>query len=612
MRLPPAFAFAFAYVFVAGCGGDSTPIRTAEGPTPASVARARADERGDARGDATRSSNVPDQDATFHALAARFLQRLLELRPDLATALGEHRYDAKWPDLSVAGAAKEREFLSSVKHELDAIDRTRLGTEARVDHAILSNQIELSLYTNGELKTAETNPLEWTGLIGDALDPLLARDFAPLRDRLQSLASRLEGVAPVVAAAKARLREPAKVHTETAIEQNKGLVALVTTGLEEHLRKSPESRTRVEAAAKKARASLEEFQVFLERDLLPRSRGDFRLGRERFEKKLRLVLDDPELSPEELLRSARALLEETREKMADTAAEVWPTILTGPVPKHDTKEAKKALVKAVLAKLAEDRPTDATIVAEASRMLVEATSFVRERDLVRLPEEQCRVIEMPEYRRGVSVAYCDTTGPLEAKQESFYAIAPTPKDWPKARVASFYREYNRSMLRDLTLHEAVPGHFLQAMHQNRFKSDVRAVFSSGPFVEGWAVYGEWFMAKHGFGGAATRLMREKMVLRLSANAILDHEIHAGGMDEKQALALMKDEAFQEDGEAVGKWKRARLTSTQLSTYYYGFRELLRLRLATEKQPGFSERKYHDALLAHGAPPVRHLKVLLAR
>jgi uncharacterized protein (DUF885 family) len=550
-------------------------------------------------------------EAAFAALASRFVREWLELRPDLATVLGEHRYDGKWPDLSEGGAAREREFLSRVRRELDAIDPSKLGVEARVDHAILSNQIELSLFTSGDLATAETNPLEWTGVIGDAIDPLLARDFAPLPERLRSLASRLEGVGGVVAAAKARLREPAKVHTETAIEQNKGLIALVTSGLEEHLQKAPEMRGPVESAAKKARAALEDFQHFLEHELLPRSRGNFRLGRERFEKKLRLVLDEPALSPDELVAGARALLDETRERMVETSVEIWPTVMKGPVPKHDALASKKALVRAVLAKLAEDRPTDATIVGEASGMLADATSFVREHDLVRLPADPCRVIEMPEYRRGVAVAYCDSTGPLETKQESFFAIAPTPKDWSKDRVTSFYREYNRSMLRDLTLHEAMPGHFLQAMHQNRFHSDVRAVFSSGPYVEGWAVYGEWLMARHGFGGAKTRLMQETMVLRMTANAILDHDIHAGEMTEKEALALMKDETFQEDGEAVGKWKRARLTSTQLSTYYYGFREMLRLRLAAEKKPGFSERAYHDALLAHGAPPVRHLRALLS-
>ena len=209
-------------------------------------------------------------------------------------------------------------------------------------------------------------------------------------------------------------------------------------------------------------------------------------------------------------------------------------------------------------------------------------------------------------------SYCDSSGPLEQKPWSVYAISPTPKDWSDKRAQSFYREYNASMLAELTVHEAMPGHYLQAMHANKGKSDLRAVFSSGPFVEGWAVYGEWLMAKYGFGGPRVRMQRQKMTLRLAANAILDHDIHAGKMTEKEALALMTDEAFQEEGEAVGKWNRARLSSGQLTTYYYGFTELLKLRMQLEKAPGFTERAYHDKLLGFGSPSIRHIRALMTK
>jgi uncharacterized protein (DUF885 family) len=298
--------------------------------------------------------------------------------------------------------------------------------------------------------------------------------------------------------------------------------------------------------------------------------------------------------------------------MAETAKELWPDLMKGkPLPAAVTPDDKKALVRQVLDKIADDHPDNATIVKEASAWLDKATSFVREHALVTMPDEPCKVIEMPEYRRGVAVAYCDSSGPLEAKPETFYSIAPTPKDWPQKRVDSFFREYNRSMLADLTIHEAMPGHFLQLMHNNRFSSKLRAVFSSGAFVEGWAVYGEWLMSKYGFGGPKVRMMRQKMVLRLAANAILDHDVHAGTMDEKAALDLMMKDAFQEEGEAVGKWKRARLSSAQLTTYYYGFTEMMKLRAAHEAVPGFSEKAYHDKLLGSGSPSMRAARELMA-
>jgi uncharacterized protein (DUF885 family) len=299
-------------------------------------------------------------------------------------------------------------------------------------------------------------------------------------------------------------------------------------------------------------------------------------------------------------------------EMVDTAHELWPTLMGGPAPKAESDAEKRAMVRRVLTKLGDDATGPKTILADATKALEDATRFVQGHDLVRVPTEPCKVIEMPEYKRGVSIAYCESSGPLEKTQETFYAISPAPRSWSARRAQSFYREYNHSMLLDLTVHEAMPGHYLQAMHANTFKSDVRTVFSNGAFVEGWAVYGEWLMARYGFGGPKTRMQRLKMLLRVCDNVLLDYLIHAGTMDEKEALAMMADQGFQEEGEASAKWNRARLTSGQLSTYFYGYRELMKLREAAEKTPGFQERTYSDRLLSHGSPPIRDLAWLLAR
>jgi uncharacterized protein (DUF885 family) len=410
--------------------------------------------------------------------------------------------------------------------------------------------------------------------------------------------------------AKKRLTRPPRIYTETAIQQNQGLIGLCEHDLAEHFAKVPLQRAALEAAAKGAANALHDLQTFLEKDLLPRSDGDLRLGRARFEKKLRFELDDA-VDIDAVAQGARELLRKTQDEMADTARELWPELMKGqPLPPTASADDREALVRKVLDKLADDHPDNATILKEATEWLDRATRFVREHELVTVPDEPCKVIEMPEYRRGVAIAYCDASGPLEAKQETFYAIAPTPHDWPKKRVDSFYREYNRSMLADLTIHEAMPGHFLQLMHNNRFPSKIRAVFGSGAFIEGWAVYTEWLMSKYGFGGPRVRLQRQKMVLRLSANAILDHDVHAGTMDEKAALDLMMKEAFQEEGEAVGKWKRARLSSAQLTTYYYGFTKMMKLRAQHEKAPGFVERAYHDEVIGSGSPSMRALRGLM--
>src|SRR5262249_40588660 len=151
----------------------------------------------------------------------------------------------------------------------------------------------------------------------------------------------------------------------------------------------------------------------------------------------------------------------------------------GPLPPLTTRAQRKAFVQRVLDHVAEDRPSNTTILGDAKALLAQATEFVRSHDLVRVPDEPVTVVEMPEYRRGISVAYNDSSGPLETSPETRFAISPTPADWNAQRVESFYREYNHAMLADLVVHEAMPGHYLQLMHNNQFSSKLRAVFSSG-------------------------------------------------------------------------------------------------------------------------------------
>jgi uncharacterized protein (DUF885 family) len=602
------WAVVVAFV-LAGCT-DSTPgaapVASATAPITSAVSAPPPGDGG------TMKSSDTGAGAQLEAFSADFLGEYLKRNPTRATEAGEHRFDGAWPDVSEAGEARERQFVEDRLKALASIPAADLSPQQRIDRGLIENQLHYWLFSLTELRDPAWDPLVYTRLVGDGLDPLVTRDFGTLEERMKSLRSRLAGVPNILAVAKKRLQKSPKIYTETAIAQNKGLIALCQHDLAEHFAKVPDQKVALETAAKLAADALVDFQKFLETDLLPRSDGDFRLGRARFEKKLRFDLDDP-VDIDAVAQGARDLLQKTQDDMAETAKELWPELMKpAPLPSMVSADERKAVVRKVLDKIGGDHPDNATIVKEATEWLDKATKFVREHDLVTVPDEPCKVIEMPEYRRGVAIAYCDSSGPLEAKQETFYSIAPTPKEWPKKRVDSFFREYNRSMLADLTIHEAMPGHFLQLMHNNRFSSKIRAVFSSGAFVEGWAVYGEWLMAKYGFGGAKVRMMRQKMVLRLSANAILDHDIHAGTMDEKAALDLMTKEAFQEEGEAVGKWKRARLSSAQLTTYYYGFTEMMKLRAAHEKAPGFTEKAYHDKLIGSGSPSMRAARELMGK
>ena len=549
---------------------------------------------------------TPPANAAWQTFASEFLEQYLEREPVGATFEGEHRYDGKWPDVSAQGETSLRTFLAATQQRLAELPREELALQERIDTQILENVLRYRSFALDELRPSEQDPRFYTDLVGDGVDPLVHRSFGTPASRLASLLERLDGIPALVASARQRLQRPSRVNTETAIKQNVGLIQLVE---QELVARFPTAGEPLRARSKRAGAALRELQAFFEQELLPRSDCSFRLGRERFRKKLGLVLQD-DVDIDALAASARELLERTQHEMVATAKQIWELELLGALPALETPSERKAFVKRVLSRVADDHSTNQSIVGDARQWLAKATAFVREHDLVRVPDAPVQAIEMPEYRRGVSVAYCDASGPLEPTPETFFAISPTPADWNAERTASFYREYNQAMLADLTVHEAMPGHYLQLMHNNAFGSKLRAVFASGAFVEGWAVYSEWLLAEKGFGGPRVKLQRQKMVLRLATNALLDHGVHAGQMDEAEAMALMTDEAFQEEAEAVGKWRRARMTSAQLTTYFYGFTQLLALRRAAEAEPGFNERQYHDRLLSWGSPAPSLLRELV--
>ena len=545
---------------------------------------------------------VQTDDQKLVAYADQFLAEYLKLAPTDATIAGEHRWDATWPDLSPEGDKRVHEFF---EHELAGIPKGTLSQQNQIDATLLADAIRYGLFQLDELKARDHDPVLYTRIIGEGFDPLVNRTFGTPASRLAAVIGRLDALPAVVDAAKARLQHPSKIATETAIKQTAGLIGLVEKELAARF---PDGGAPLADASKRAGAALHDFKTFLENDLLKRSDGSFRLGRELFAKKLAFELED-DIDIDALAKRAREVLTQTQEEMVETAKQIWTEDKLGNLPPLATPAQRKAFVKKVLDHVADDRPNNKTILADAKELLAKATEFVRSHDLVRVPDEPVAVIEMPEFRRGVAVAYCDSSGPLEATPETFFTISPTPTDWDAKRTQSFYREYNHSMLADLVVHEAMPGHYLQLMHNNKSQSKLRGVFSSGAFVEGWAVYGEWLMAEKGFVGPKMKLERQKMMLRVAANAVLDHEIHAGTMDEAAARALMIGEAFQEDGEATGKWVRARLSSAQLTTYFYGFTQFYELRKAAEAKPGFSERAYHDRILSWGSPAMKFVRQL---
>jgi uncharacterized protein (DUF885 family) len=559
----------------------------------------------------TLNTFATSQDDAFQKVAHDYVEQYLQANPEQATELGDHRFDGKLTDYSAQARAKDLATQKEFRDKLNAIDGTQLTGANNIDFRILKENIDYEIFRAEELKEPEWNPLVYMQSLANSLYLLVARDFAPAEKRTPSLRQRLEKIPGVIAQAKANLQHPPRIHTETAIEQTQGAINLVRTELAALLDQAPQMKKELAPLQDKTAAALEDYKKWLQNDLLPRSDGDFRLGGQKYRKKLRFALAS-DLPMEEIMKRAKADLEQTQTAIYETALPLYKKYF--PNADEKTLADKHKVTAAVLGKLAEQHPNDATVVDYAKKITAEATGFVKQHDLVTVPNVPLDVVAMPEFKRGVAIAYCDAPGPLEKNGKTFFAVAPTPKDWSKERKESFFREYNNYMIRDLTVHEAMPGHFLQLAHANEFRAPtlVRAIFQSGSFIEGWAVYCEQVMAEQGYGGPEVKMQQLKMRLRAICNAILDQSIHAGNMSEQEAMALMTNEGYQQEGEAVAKWKRARLTSAQLSTYFVGATEHLDLRAAEQKKLGdqFNLKKYNDQVISYGSPPVKYVREIL--
>jgi len=548
-------------------------------------------------------------DAEFAGLAREYLDDRAERHPDIATGLGDHRFDARLADRSAQALDDERRALDGWAARLAAIDRGALSAEHRVDAAMMADSVARRVFELDELREHTWNPLEANP--GKAIYQLLARDFAPLGDRLGSVAGRLADIPAVLAQARRQLGPMPRVHVETAIGQFDGTIALVSKEIDAALEDAPQCAAQLAQVRPAALEALSEHRAWLSAQLAEPGPGGFadpRIGPERFARKLSLTLSAA-ADAGAILARAQADLDRVSEQIADLAGQIAGGPASGP-----------EVVRQVLGRLAEDVPDDTTILEFCRDALAAQTAFVTEHRLLTVYDDPVELIVMPEIDRGVAVAYCDSPGPLEpSPQPTFIAVSPTPPDWTAERVASFYREYNRHLVHNLMVHEAMPGHYLQLQHSRRFTGSgtaVRAALRSGAFTEGWAVYTERIMAEHQYPGEgdprAVRMQQLKMQLRTIINAILDARIHAHGMTEAEAMTLMTGRGYQEEGEAAGKWRRAQLTSAQLSTYYVGYSEISDLAADLRAaDPGLADQQVHDRMLAPGSPPVRLLRTLIA-
>ena len=579
----------------------------------------------------------------FPSRVDAFLAEFFRLNPTFATATGEHAYDDRWPDVTAAGRAERLAFGDRWLAEFRAM--TGLSTDEAIDRDLLAGELEAARFAETELREDTWNPLDWVYLVGDGLFTLGARDFAPLADRLASTAGRLETLPAVLDAARETLvghagRPVGRLQTETALNQLPGIGELIDDALASAESAAPTDpavaavTSRLTRAAETARAAVAAFETHLRDVVLPASEGEGRIGRQLFAAKMRHTMRSETLTPDRIMARAEREYVAVRAELVRLARDLWPIWRPDePIPDHEN-----TLVRGVLDAVALEHPRAEDLLDFCREETARIEAFCEERDVIGLADEPLEIQWTPVFLRAFGGAMLTSPGPLDKGQKAFFAITPMPDDWSDEQRESNLREDNDRMLRLLTIHEAVPGHYLQGVYANRCPSLVRAILASGLFAEGWAVYVTQVMMDVGYGAddPALLLMHWKFYLRAITNAIIDAKIHCDGMTEEEAVRLMVDGGFQEEAEARAKFNRARLSSTQLSTYFAGSLEMwdiereVRERAALAsgdargasavpeprvvggfgETPGFTYRPHLESVLAHGSPPTSLLRRIL--
>jgi uncharacterized protein (DUF885 family) len=578
-----------------------------------------------AAGDAhAQTTSRPDR--AFAALAKRWVDAMLRLGPVAATRIGEHRYDHLVDDLGPEGRAANLALAKSTLARLQAINVASLNRENQVDAAMLRNSLESQIWTIEVVQEWAWNPLMYQDVTSSAIYNLMARDFAPLSQRLHSARRRVEALPGLLAQARASL-DPARVpkpHAEVYAAQTGSLFS----GLSEMLVPKPDNmNAKAKAEFDKALSEIrdlgapmvafsnavEEHQRWIDTVLLPQAKGEFRAGAARFDRQLSYTLMSP-LSRADIRSRADKAVIDVRARMYTVASKALAGKADAPpLPAAPTPEQQQVAIRAALDLAAADRPARDKLVETSTTATAIAREFLVRRDLIKLPDGPVRIILMPEFQRGFAVAYCDSPGPLDKNLDTFYAVSPIPDDWTEEQATSFTREYNNRGIQDIAVHEAMPGHYVQIFHSNTHPSLLRAILSSGSFVEGWAVYAETMMVEEGFlaDDPLYELSQLKVLLRTITNAIIDQAIHVDGWTREQVMTFLTQTAFQEEREAAGKYRRAQLSVTQLSTYFVGFTEHMEARAAAKVKQGvaFNLRDYHNGILAFGSPPMRFARAL---
>jgi uncharacterized protein (DUF885 family) len=559
------------------------------------------------------AAKAAEADAQLESYFKAYLDQNFRLRPLEATRLGDHRFDSQLEELTPDARTKWLELTRKTLAELpQKVDYSKLTRDGQIDFETFQHDLKFDEWLTENIHSYEEDPRIYNGYINDSIYLLLAQSSLPKETNVANCIARMALIPRVIAAAKQNLKNPPRVHTETAIKQNRGAIGFYEKEIFDFAGKTRQLGA-LKAAAAPVVAALKDYQKFLENDLLPRANGEWRLGKEKFAQKLDLELDAA-VNADQVMADAQTEFDRVEREMYVIARQLWSRYFAPTPLPPDDKDGRGTTIRKVIGAVSKEHCRPEELTREMKRRVASLKKFITANNILKLPQpDHCQVVEMPEFKRGNSTAYMDAPPPLDPNGTGQLAVSPPPKDWSQQRINSYLEEYNNHMLDILAIHEGYPGHAVQLEYMNRSPL-IRKVLQSGVYIEGWAVYTEQMMLDQGYGNGdlALRLNQLKFYLRAVANTILDHKMHCSNLSDEEALDFLMNDCFQSEGEAKLKVIRSKQSSCQLSTYFVGRMAHYRLRQEIEREMGdnFSLAKYHQAVLEPGAVSVKYLPELV--
>jgi len=545
----------------------------------------------------------------FTAYEGHFLDALWKINPDWATSEGYHKYDS----LLVIPNEKFRDAtLNFIKLQNDSLSRfevNNLSALNQMDYHILQNQLEYANWQIVQLKSYEWNPVYYNVI--PAFAHILNENYAPLVKRLRNFYEKMANLPTYYKEAEKQIKNPVIELTQQAIEQQTGGISVIEKDFTDSLKKTNIPKAEQKQMTERAQTAAEAIKTYITwlKNLKNDHPRSFRLGKELYEDKFKYETQSA-YNAQQLFNSATERKKQVHREMAKLSRQLWPKYFGKKNMPADSLE----MISRVLDTLSGKHTTADQFQSAIEKQLPKLAAFVKTKDLVTLdPAKPLLVRKQPAYFAGVAIASMSAPGPYDKNGNSYFNVASLA-GLPHEKAESYLREYNQYILQILCMHEAIPGHYVQLVYANKAPSLIKSVFGSSTMIEGWAVYGEQMMLDNGYSDEPEmKLMWYKWHLRSVCNSILDYAVHCNSMTREQAITFLTHEAFQQQAEAEGKWRRVSLTSVQLDCYYDGYKEIMDLREAykTKMSDKYKLKDFNEKFLSYGSAPVKYIKILMA-